>query len=127
LISVNPKPDLTALKVELVEENFIKRLIASVKCSVCEQHYEPDNISVLGHQDELWFLRASCSACHTQYLVAAIIKEGKMPELVSDLTEAELDRFQNVGVPTADEMLDMHTYLKDFNGNFAQLFDQRQA
>jgi hypothetical protein len=59
--------------------------------------------------------------------VAAIIKEDRMPELVSDLTEGELDRFRNVGVPTADEMLDMHTYLKDFNGDFSQLFDQRQA
>ena len=108
-----------------MEENFIKRLMASVKCSVCEQHYEPDNISVLGHQDKLWFLRTSCSACHTQYLVAAIIKEDKMPELVSDLTEAELDRFQNVGVPTADEMLDMHNFLKNFNGDFSQLFNHR--
>ena len=125
MISVNPKLDLTALKVELVEENFIKRLMASIKCSVCGQHYETDNVSVLGHQEELWFLRAFCSACHTQYLVAAIIKEDRMPELVTDLTEAELDRFRNVGMPTADEMLDMHTYLKDFNGDFAQLFNQR--
>jgi len=125
LISVNPKLDLTALKVELVEENLIKRLIASTKCSVCGQHYEPDNISVLGHQEELWFLRASCSACHTQYLVAAIITEDGMPELVTDLTEAELDRFRNVGMPTADEMLDVHNFLKDFNGDFSQLFNHR--
>ena len=110
-----------------MEENLIKRLMASIKCSVCEQHYEPDNISVLGHHEELWFLRASCSACHTQFLVAAIIKEGKMPESVIDLTEAELDRFRNVSAPTADEMLDMHNFLKDFNGDFSQLFNQRQA
>jgi len=125
LISVNPKLDLTALKVELVEEDFIRRLIASVKCSVCEQHYEPDNISVLGHQDELWFLRASCSACHTQYLVAAIIKEDRTPELVIDLSEAELDRFSSMGAATADEMLDMHNFLKNFNGDFSQLFNHR--
>ena len=110
-----------------MEENLIKRLMASIKCSVCGQHYETDNISVLGHQEELWFLRVSCSVCHNQYLVAAIIKEGRMPELVTDLTEAELDRFRNVGVPTADEMLDVHNFLKNFNGDFSQLFDQRQA
>ena len=110
-----------------MEEDFIKRLMASIKCSVCEQRYETNNISVLGHHEELWFLRAFCSACHTQYLVAAIIKEDRLPELVTDLTEAELDRFRNVDVPTANEMLDMHHFLKNFNGDFSQLFDQRQA
>ncbi len=125
MISVNPELNLTALKVELVEVNLIKRLIASTKCSVCGQHYEPDNISVLGHHEELWFLRASCSDCHTQYLVAVIIKENRTPELVSDLSEAELDRFRNMGAATADEMLDMHNFLKNFNGDFSQLFNHR--
>ncbi len=109
----------------MVEVNLIKRLIASTKCSVCGQHYEPDNISVLSHHEELWFLRASCSACHTQYLVAAIIKEDRTPELVIDLSEAELDRFRNMGAATADEMLDMHNFLKNFNGDFSQLFNHR--
>jgi len=59
--------------------------------------------------------------------VAAIIKEDRMPELVTDLTEAELDGFRNMGVPTANEMLDMHHFLKNFNGDFSQLFKQRQA
>ena len=48
-----------------------------------------------------------------------------MPEIVSDLTEAELDRFRNMEVPTADEMLDMYSFLEDFNGDFTQLFNQR--
>ncbi len=125
MISVNPKLDLTALKVELVEENLIKRLMASIKCSVCGQHYETDNISVLGHQEELWFLRVSCTACHNQYLVAAILKEDRTPELVIDLSEAELDKFRNMGAATADEMLDMHNFLKNFNGDFSRLFNQR--
>ena len=108
-----------------MDENFLKRLITSVECSACGQHYETDNVSVLGHQEELWFLRVSCTVCHNQYLVAAIIKEDRMPEIVSDLTEAELDRFRNMEVPTADEMLDMYSFLEDFNGDFTQLFNQR--
>ena len=109
----------------MVEENFIKRLMTSVKCGVCGQQYGVDNVSVLGHQEELWFLRASCSACHTQCLMAAIIKQNKMRELVTDLTEAELDKFRNVGVPTADDMLEMHDFFKDFNGDFSRLFSQK--
>ena len=109
----------------MIEENFIKKLMASIKCSVCEQHYEADNISVLAHQEELWFLRASCSVCHTQCLVAAIITKEGVPELVTDLTEAELERFRNVSVPTTDDVLEMHNFLKGFDGNFSRLFHQK--
>ena len=107
-----------------MEEGLIKRLMASIKCGVCGQRYEVDNINVLGHQEDLWFLSASCPACHTRCLVAAVIREGRVPEVTTDLTEGELDRFVNVGKATADEMLDMHNFLKDFDGDFSRLFSQ---
>ena len=108
-----------------MEEGLIKRVMASMKCGVCGQRYEPDNINVLGQQEDLWFLRVFCSACQTQYLVAAVIREGKMPEVITDLTEAESDKFRNVDKLTADEVLDMHNFLKDFNGDFSRLLSRK--
>ena len=105
-----------------MEESLIKKLMASMKCGVCGQHYEVDNIEVLGHEEDLWFLRVLCVACHTQYLAAAVIKEGKAPEVITDLTEAELDKFRNMGRLNADEVLDMHNFLKGFDGDFSHLF-----
>ena len=110
-----------------MEETVIKRLMASVKCTVCGQRYETDNISVLGHQEDLWFLRVLCSTCHTQFLVAAVIKEDKEPKVITDLTEAELDKFRDAGVLSADDILDMHGFLKDFDGDFSRLFSQQEA
>ena len=107
-----------------MEEGLIKRLMASIKCGVCGQRYEVDNINILGQQEDLWFLSASCPACHTRCLVAAVIREGRVPEVTADLTEAELNRFMNVGKATADEVLDMHNFLKDFDGDFSRLFSQ---
>jgi len=109
----------------LVEENLIKKLMASIKCGICGQHYEVDNVGVLGHQQDLWFLSAFCSACQTRCLVAAVVTEDRVPKVITDLTEAELDRFRNLNTLTADEVLDMHNFLKDFHGDFAQLFNQR--
>ena len=108
-----------------MEEGLIKRLMSSIKCGVCGQRYEVDDINVLGHQEDLWFLSALCPACHTRCLVAAVIREGKVPELITDLSEAELDRFRNDVQLTADEMLDMHNFLKDFDGDFSRLFRPR--
>ena len=109
----------------MMEEKLIKRFMTSIKCSVCGQRYEVDNVKVLGHQEDLWFLSVSCSACQTQCLVAAVIKESKTPKIITDLTEAELDKFKQIDKLTADEVLDMHSFLKGFDGDFSQLFSPR--
>jgi len=106
----------------LLEESLIKRLIASIKCGACGQHYEEDNIDVIEHSEELWFLRVFCSACRVKCLVAAIIREDEKAEVITDLTEVELDRFKDVDEVTVDDMLDMHNFLKDFNSDFPRLF-----
>jgi len=107
-----------------VEEGLIKRLMTSIKCSVCGQRYEADNIDVLGHQEDLWFLSILCPACHARCLVAAVVREDSVPEVITDLTQAELDRFRNVSKVTTDDVLDMHNFLKDFDGDLSQLFSR---
>ena len=113
------------LEAALAEGNLIKSLIALVKCGVCGQRYQIDNVSILGHSHDLWYLKALCSACHTQSLVAVVIKEDKLPQVITDLTEMELDKFRDAGVLTADDLLDMHNFLKKFSGDVSQLFNQR--
>jgi len=108
-----------------MEEKLIKRFMTSIKCSVCGQRYEVDNVRVLGHQEDLWFLSIFCSTCQAQCLVAAVIKEGKEPKVITDLTEAEREKFKKMGKLTADEILDMHLFLKGFDGDFSQLFSQK--
>ena len=109
----------------MVEEGLIKRLMASIKCGVCGHRYEVDNINVLSHDQDLWFLSASCLACHTRCLIAAIVSEGKVPEVITDLTEAELVRFRNTGKLTTNDVLDMHNFLNDFDGDFSRLFSRK--
>lgn len=106
-----------------MEDNLIKRLMTSIKCAVCGRHYEESQISVLGHQQDLWFLTASCAACHTRCLVAVVVKKDGIPEVVTDLTEEEMAKFWDVAAPTADDVLDMHGFLKGFDGDFGRLFD----
>ncbi len=105
-----------------MEEGVIKRLITTIKCSSCGQHYEGYNIDVLGHSDELWFLKVLCSSCHTQCLVAAIIKGEKMAGSAIDLAATELAKFTGAQAIAGDDVLDMHDFLKAFDGDFSRLF-----
>ena len=107
-----------------MEEGLLKKLMATIKCTVCGQHYEVENIDVLGHHEDLWFLSVLCPDCHARCLVAAVIKEARMPEVTLDLTKAEQDRFRNVGRVTSDDVLDMRNFLKGFDGDFSRLFGQ---
>ena len=51
-------------------------------------------------------------------LAPAVIKEDKAPQVITDLTGADQEKFRNVDRLTADEVLDMHNFLKNFDGYF---------
>ena len=109
-----------------MDERFIKKLMATMKCGVCGQRYEGNNIRMLGHRDDLWFLSVYCTACRSQGLVAVVIKEGKSPEVITDLTEEEYAKFGEVDVVAADDVLDIHDFLKEFDGDFSHIFSKEK-
>jgi hypothetical protein len=108
-----------------MEERIIKKLMTSVKCSNCGQNYQMRNVKIVGNHQAIWFLQVSCSACHSRYLITAVINQNENLDIVSDLTDAESSRFKIYCDLTADDVLDMHTFLKEFNGNFSGLFDSK--
>lgn len=105
-----------------MEESLIKRLIATIKCGNCGQNYREDCVDVIKHIEELWFLKVSCSYCGVKSLVTVIIRKDEKPEVITDLTEAELEKFRDMDVVGEDDILDMHNFLKAFDGDFPRLF-----
>ena len=108
-----------------MEDRLIKKLMMSMKCEECGQNYESFNIDILGHREDMWFLKALCSSCHTQCLVAAVVREDRVVQEVGDLTMAEVDKNQG-GAMEIDDMLDMHNFLVDFDGDFSSFFGQEK-
>ncbi len=103
-----------------MEESLIKKLLASIKCSVCGRRYEAGNVSIIGHRQETWYLRAQCPACHAHSLVTAVLKEESLPQSLTDLSEYEQRKFKNTQI-SGDDVLDMHNALKDFGGDLSDL------
>ncbi|MGB8263526.1 MAG: hypothetical protein WCF70_06470 [Dehalococcoidales bacterium] len=110
-----------------MEERIIKKLMTSVKCTSCGQNYEAHDVIILGSHEDLYFLQVTCSACHSRYMITAAVNDRKNPEIISDLTEEELTKFKNTGAPDTNDVLDMHAYLKDFNGDFSGLFGYKKC
>jgi hypothetical protein len=55
-------------------------------------------------------------------LVAAVVKEGKVTEVLTELTPEEQKKLSLATPPTSDDLMDMHSFLTDFDGNFSSLF-----
>ena len=109
-----------------MEERIVKKLMTSVKCTSCGQNYEMRNVKILGNNQDLYFLQVSCSSCHSRFLITAVINDEN-PDIVSDLTNAEFPKFKYADALNADDMLDMHSYLKEFDGDFCGLFGYKKV
>jgi len=110
-----------------MEERLIKRLIATIKCGTCGQNYQEDQVEIVEHDKDVWFLNVFCSSCQVKSLVAAVIKREKETDAVNDLTSAEIARFQHIDGVDGDDMLDMREFLKSFNGDFSDLFQKNKT
>ena len=75
----------------------------------------------------MWFMSVFCVACRAQYLVTAVLDEDGASETVTDLSAAELEKFRDVDSLKVDEVLDMHRFLKKFDGDISRLFSEETA
>ena len=72
----------------------------------------------------------TCEGCRNQGFITAVIEghdlDGSSPArgAVSDLTAADRARFAATAPIATDDLLDLHLFLDEFDGNFAALFNQ---
>lgn len=106
----------------------IRELMTTVACAVCGANYQAGGVEVLGHRDELWFLRVSCDSCATRGLVAAMIRatdgEAAAPEAPAPDPAATraLDTPRDPSPVTRADVVRMRSFLSDFDGDFRALF-----
>jgi len=102
---------------------FIKHLIATIQCANCGAQYSLDDIHVLGHRGDLWVSAVVCRHCGTQGLIFAMVKDDEeTAEVITDVDPEEMEVFRNLPEISMNEVLDMHLFLRDFDGDFSSLF-----
>ncbi|MCX8126770.1 MAG: hypothetical protein N3E40_06520 [Dehalococcoidia bacterium] len=101
----------------------IRQLISILKCTTCGRSYQETGIKVLSHKGNIWFINVRCSFCDSQNLVAAIVKEAEDHTKVTDLTPEEYTLFASRPPVNANDVLNIHYFLEDFDGDFKSLFN----
>lgn len=121
------------------QERLIRRLFTTQQCSHCTSSYHEENVTVLARRSEVWMVLVSCVACGRKgifvvsfpgsshkdrrrvLLEAEALGEGALTEAVLADDPPLIGASSRTPV-TGDDVIDMHLFLKRFDGNFAALF-----
>ena len=111
------------------------------RCVVCHREYEVSDITSVQRKPGVWTLMVECEQCRSRNYIAAVTQDGNPEEAIFEvrsLTERAMndDAFHThegetgakEGMPESTEpvsavdVLEMHDFLQDFDGDFERLF-----
>ncbi len=112
----------------------IKRIVLDrmERCSVCHHSFVPDDIHVISRKSDMWMMVVECSECRGRNFVAAVLNDGDPSEAQLALRRLS-ERGDRIELPattsssgesavSVDDVLDMHEFLRGFDGDFRHLF-----
>ena len=103
---------------------FIRDRARFYNCPVCGRSLKGCDVQVLSHEEERFHLQVTCAQCSVTFIVVLAIAGGAVEEIgaveVADVVEAP-PAPEPISV---DEILDLHLYLKNFQGTLKELIHQ---
>ncbi|HLZ96048.1 MAG TPA: hypothetical protein VKT20_12025 [Candidatus Dormibacteraeota bacterium] len=113
---------------------FIRDRARFYNCPVCGRSLKGCDIQVLSHEEERFHLQVTCAQCQVTFIVVLAIAGGAVEEVESVETAnavtlvgesaSDSDRLPAPEPITVDEILDVHLYLKNFQGTLKDLLHQ---
>jgi hypothetical protein len=122
------------------QERLIRRLFTAQQCSHCSTPYQAERVVVLARRGGVWMILASCIGCgrkeifvasfpgssredqRSMLIHAETLGEGALTEAVLADNVPDSAETSACSPVTGDDVLDMHIFLRHFDGNFAALF-----
>jgi len=108
---------------------FIRDRARFYNCPVCGRSLKGCDIQVLSHEEERFHLQVTCAQCQVTFIVVLAIAGGAVEEVESvetptALAAAAASRDPEPEPISVDEILDVHLYLKSFQGTLKDLLHQ---
>lgn len=106
-------------------ESWLTSELASFGCAACGQAYGQGHIHLIAQREELFFVDLSCDHCGSQAVAIVTIQiDGDTATLDGgEIVRVEPDPGAAPDGPpvSADDVLDVHDLLDDFDGDVHQL------
>ena len=124
------------------QERIILKLFAEQHCPRCGSPYQSESVQVLARRSEVWMIMLSCATCQQKdtfvvkfplelqgrrNVTSYRLSRPPSPPLSEKLPPLEIPPDPVPTTPvSSDDVLDMHLFLKDFNGDFHSLFAENE-
>jgi hypothetical protein len=112
------------MSMESGQERLYRQLLSTRRCSNCRHRFERNGFAVMAKHEKLWVISAHCSACNKMQVFWVSLKGG-IELAPQELTAGERQRLEALPAITPDDVLAMHEFLGDFDGDFQTLFARR--
>lgn len=107
-------------------QKMIEWLAVILRCPICGNKYSADRTSIIEareggfYDNSSMLVHTDCERCKSS-VVFSISVDG--PEVfsvgvVTDLTSKDAKKFREAAAISADELIEFHNFLQDFNGDF---------
>ena len=103
---------------------FIRDRARFYNCPVCGRGLRGCDVKVLSHEEERFHLQVTCAQCQVTFIVVLAIAGGPVEEIEKVVPERNLEPVAAAEPITVDEILDVHLYLKNFQGTLSELIQQ---
>jgi hypothetical protein len=105
------------------KRRLVLELVAQLHCTECEQPYDLEDFALVHHWEDLWVLSARCGICDQVCHVVIYMQLDAAPEPAVDLTPEEIEVAGKWPPITADDVLDVHLLLQQFDGDLEMLLN----
>jgi hypothetical protein len=103
---------------------FIRDRARFYNCPVCGRSLKGCDVQVLSHEEERFHLQVTCGQCQVTFIVVLAIAGGAVEEIEKVEAEAVEEPVALREPISVDEILDLHVYLKNFQGTLSELIQQ---
>jgi hypothetical protein len=103
---------------------FIRDRARFYNCPVCGRSLKGCEVQVLSHEEERFHLQVTCAQCQVTFIVVLAIAGGAVEEIEKSIPEPMGEPVAAAEPITVDEIIDLHLYLKNFQGTFKELIQQ---
>ena len=103
---------------------FIRDRARFYNCPVCGRSLKGCDIQVLSHEEERFHLQVTCAQCQVTFIVVLAVAGGAVDEVEAVETAHAVTVMADPEPISVDEILDVHLYLKSFQGTLTDLLQQ---
>jgi len=104
------------------KRRLVLKLISQLHCLECGRAHDRDDFSLVQRWDDFWVLSSHCHHCQWQGHIVVYMHLDAEPGPVTDLSVEELGSTKNRPAINADDVLDVYLFLREFDGDFEELF-----